>query len=140
MTSVLLCLAVFFRASWPTDRNSSKRINQALTRSAFVVAQPSDYLQTGDLPLGEREDVAELDGAAWEVAGNQACDSCVCGSPGDVGDGDGGAVLRGRLLHPCANGRKAAPLLAFILDDGTLGERADHGVNIVIVVSGEIRG
>jgi len=45
----------------------------------------------------------------------------------DWGDGAG---LRGRLVHPFANGRKAAPLLTFILDDRTLGEGADHGVDI----------
>src|ERR1700675_4292598 len=103
------------------------------------VAQSLDNLQAGNLPLVEREDEAEVDGATWEVARDAACDCCVCVRLGHVGDGDD-AGLRGRLLHPFANGRKAASLLTFILDGGTLGEGADHSVDIVIIVPGEIRG
>src|ERR1700686_2767341 len=92
----------------------------------------------GNLPLVEREDEAEVDGATWEVARDAACDCCFCVRLGRVGDGESGG-LGGRPLHPFANGWKAAPFVTFILDDGALGEGADHGVDIVIIVPGEIR-
>src|ERR1700680_3211282 len=120
----------------PVTRTRWSRTRSDRPRS---VAQSLDNLQTGNLPLVEGEDEAELDGATWEVPRNTACDSCVCGHLGDVDDCDGAGVLRVRLLHPFANGQEAAPLLTLILDGGTLGEVAEHGVDIMIIVPGEIR-
>src|ERR1700686_2158387 len=119
----------------PVTRTRWSRTRSDRPRS---VSQLLDNLQTGNLPLVEGEDEAEVNGATWEVARDSACDCCVCVRLGRVGDGDD-AGLCGRLLHPFANGRKAAPFVTFILDDGALGEGADHGVDIMIFVSGKIR-
>jgi len=87
----------------------------------------------------EDEGVAEIDGTAWKVTRDTACDGRVAGRFCNVGDCDRDAVLPGRLLDPFPDRREAAPFLTLVLDCGTFAKGSEHCADVVNIHCGEIR-
>ena len=105
---------------WPRARGHSPA-KSAGSNASRALQSRTDF-QARDFGAGEREGVAELDGAAREIARNPPCDDRLVVGLRDVDDVDGRPVFRADLLHPRADGSIASPVPALVPDDGIIGE------------------